>query len=642
MSDMAVFLEQFHWLRPLWLLALIPAVVLALLLWRQIQSAGHWRALIAPELLGYLVEGVDVRRRRWGVWGLLAAWSIAALALAGPTWEQRPMPVHAQQDALVIVLDLSPSMLASDVTPSRLTRARHKISDILQRVEGLTGLVAYADSAHVVTPLTDDVNTIRNLVPALHPHMMPLPGSNAEEALALAIDLLQRGGGEGGRVLLLTDGIVDSARADLYRQLDAGRVQLSVLGIGTADGAPLTDQRGSFVRDAQGNIVIPRLDEDALRQVAQYGGGRYHTLTSNDDDIEWLLSQPSSALADMRQLEREFDTWYDRGPWLVLLLLPIIVYAFRPGVLLALIFVSAMATTPQPSYAQGLDALWRNADQRGERLLREGQPERAAQTFEDPEWRGSAHYRAGNYEEAAAAFAQSDSPSAHYNRGNALARAGELEAALEAYEQALEQAPDMEDALANHELVSELLEQQQQDQQDGQNGDSEDQSDQGPQSDQSQDQNQNQDQNQDQSQDQQSDEPQSRQPNEEESRQPDEGESPEPDETENSEEDEGDPEAQDAEADDQPADSDETENETDSSTPETPEPSDSGQEQPLDETSDDKPLSDEEQQALEQWLRRVPDNPSGLLQRKFQYEAEQKQRERLRRQFNSQDNERRW
>src|SRR5690625_2817082 len=154
--------------------------------------------------------------------------------------------------------------------------------------------------------------------------MMPLPGSNAEEALALAIDLLQRGGGEGGRVLLLTDGIVDSARADLYRQLDAGRVQLSVLGIGTADGAPLTDQRGSFVRDAQGNIVIPRLDEDALRQVAQYGGGRYHTLTSNEDVIEWLLRMPSSSLADMGQLERAFETWCVRGQCMLLLIISLI------------------------------------------------------------------------------------------------------------------------------------------------------------------------------------------------------------------------------------------------------------------------------------------------------------------------------
>lgn len=617
--SVALFLEQFHWLRPLWLLALIPAVALTVLLWRQIQSAGHWRALIAPELLGYLVDGTDLRRRRCGLWGLLAAWVIATVALAGPTWEQRPMPVHTQQDALVIVLDLSPSMLATDVTPSRLARARHKISDILQRAEGLAGLVAYADSAHVVTPLTDDVNTIRNLVPALHPGMMPLPGSNTEEALALAIDLLQRGGGDGGRVLLLTDGIADSARADLYRQLDAARVQLSILGVGTADGAPLTDQQGSFVRDAQGNIVIPRLDEDALRQMARYGGGRYHTLSSTDDDIDWLLSQPSPALADMRQLEREFDTWYDRGPWLVLLLLPIIVYAFRPGVLLALMFVSILAATPQPSYAQGLEALWRNADQRGERLLKEGQPERAAQAFENPEWRGSAHYRAGNYAEAAAEFAQSDSPRAHYNRGNALARAGELEAALEAYEQALEQVPDMQDALANHELVSQLLEQQeqQQDQQDNQNGDSEDpsdSSDQEQQSDQDQEQNQDPDQ----------------------SQQTDQSQNPEQDETEQ--------EAQesDAEAEDQPSDTDETESEAEPSTPDTPEPSEDEQEQPLDLTPGDEPLSDEEQQALEQWLRRVPDNPSGLLQRKFQYETEQQQRERVRRQLNSENVEQRW
>jgi Ca-activated chloride channel homolog len=623
MSDLALFFEQFHWLRPLWLLALVPAILLAVLIWRQTQSAGNWRALIAPELLGYLMDGEHARRRRWGVWTVLCAWIIATLALAGPTWEQRPMPVHGQQDALVIVLNLSPSMLVEDVSPNRLTRARHKISDILQRAEGLTGLVAYADSAHVVTPLTDDVNTIRNLVPALHPNMMPLPGSNAEEALALAIELLQRGASNGGRVLFLTDGVSESAQTELFRRLDETNVQLSILGIGTPDGAPIPDERGGFVRNSQGNIVIPRLDEDRLRQIARHGRGRYHTITRSNEDVDWLLSQPSPALADFRQLEREFDTWYDRGPWLVLLLLPIIFYAFRPGVLLALVFVPLFMSAPQTSHAQGLASMWFNPDQRGERLLERGEPDRAAREFDDPEWRGTAHYRAGNYEAAAEAFAHSDHPRAHYNRGNALARAGQFEAALDAYDQALNRHPDMEDAIANRALVEQLL-QQQQEQQDGQNGDSQDQENQDQESQQPQDQDQQQDGHG--QEDQQDSQPQG---TEQQDSQPQDSQ----------------PDGQDQQDTDtdgqQQEETDQADGETEQPSPDTPDQPQAEEERQAEMAQEDT-LSDEERQALEQWLRRVPDNPSGLLQRKFQHQAEQQQRERLRRQADPQNREERW
>ncbi|MDQ2075618.1 VWA domain-containing protein [Marinimicrobium sp. ABcell2] len=620
MSEISLFFEQFHWLRPLWLLALVPAAILALLIWRQAHSAGNWHALIAPELLNYLVDGEHARRRRWGVWALLFAWMLAAVSLAGPTWEQRPMPVHGQQDAMVIVLDLSPSMLVEDVSPSRLARARLKIADMLQRAEGLTGLVAYAGSAHVVTPLTDDVNTIRNLVPALHPDMMPLPGSNAEEALAKAIELLNRGAANGGRVIFVTDGIAESAQADLFRQLDESNVQLSILGIGTPEGAPIPNERGGFTRDSQGNIVIPRLDEDQLRQVARHGGGRYHTMTRSDDDVEWLLSQASPALAEYRQLEREFDTWYDRGHWLVLLMLPVILYAFRPGVLLALVFLPVLIAAPQTSQAQGLEALWFNPDQRGERLLERGEPDQAAREFKNPEWRGTAHYRAGEYEAAAEAFAQSDTPRAHYNRGNALARAGQLEAALDAYDQALSHAPDMQDAIANRELVEQLLQQQeQQDSDESQNdGDS-----------------QNQDQ-QDQDQPQDGDQQDSQ---EQEGQQGSQGDDTQQDQQDGPDQQ---PPEQDEDAEGQEQDdTDQPEAEAEQQAPDTPEDEQTEEERQADLAQEDT-LSDEEKQALEQWLRRVPDNPSGLLRRKFQYQAEQQQRERLRRQADPQNREERW
>src|SRR5690606_4082420 len=141
-------------------------------------SGANWRREIAPDLLDHLLDHRGERRMRWPWWLAFAGWVLGCLALAGPTWEKLPQPVLQKRDALVVVLDLSLSMTVADVQPSRLQRARYKILDLLQRrTEGLTGLVAYAGDAHVVTPLTDDTATIANLVPALAPDMMPIYGS---------------------------------------------------------------------------------------------------------------------------------------------------------------------------------------------------------------------------------------------------------------------------------------------------------------------------------------------------------------------------------------------------------------------------------------------------------------------------------
>ena len=171
-------LEAFHWLRPLWLMAIAPALLLCGLLWRYQHKARQWGQLIAPQLLEHLIDPQTAGRKRNYLWGLLAAWILACLALAGPSWEKRPLPVHKNEDALVLALDLSPSMLAEDLKPSRLVRARMKITDILKRREdGFTALVAYATDAHVVSPLTDDTETIRSLLRACTPASCPAPAA---------------------------------------------------------------------------------------------------------------------------------------------------------------------------------------------------------------------------------------------------------------------------------------------------------------------------------------------------------------------------------------------------------------------------------------------------------------------------------
>ncbi|MDP5071458.1 MAG: VWA domain-containing protein, partial [Congregibacter sp.] len=202
------FLANFHFLRPYWLLLMLPCAVFGLLLWRQKGQEAGWSRIVAPELLEHLMSPVSLRRSRSGLPALLLAWAIAVLAAAGPSWQQLPQPVLQKQDALVLVVDLSYSMLATDLSPSRQDRVRRKLLDLLRdRREGLTALIAYAGDAHIVAPLTDDNPTIANLLPALTPEMMPLPGSNPVDAMERAIGLLDSAGVRRGRILLVTDGI---------------------------------------------------------------------------------------------------------------------------------------------------------------------------------------------------------------------------------------------------------------------------------------------------------------------------------------------------------------------------------------------------------------------------------------------------
>ena len=169
---------QPHLMRPEWLWAMLPALVLLLLLWRQRRNQGSWHAVIAPDLLPYLVGGSAASRSTNFLPLILCGWLLAAFAASGPSWQKIPQPIHQKQDALVLLLDLSYSMKSADLAPSRVDRARQKLLDLLRsRKEGQTGLIAYAGDAHIVTPLTDDTPTIANLLPALQPDMMPVPGS---------------------------------------------------------------------------------------------------------------------------------------------------------------------------------------------------------------------------------------------------------------------------------------------------------------------------------------------------------------------------------------------------------------------------------------------------------------------------------
>lgn len=618
---MQQFITNLHFLRPLWLLAIVPALLLAWLLWQQKRrSGGYWHRYIQADLLQHLLEQQLGRSSRWQLTGLVTAWLLACIALAGPSWERLPQTVHKSEAAVVILYDVSPSMVAQDIKPSRLQRAQYKLRDYLQqRQEGLTALIAYAGDAHVVSPLTDDTATIANLLPALHPGMMPMIGSNVERAVEKALELFTGAGIRQGEILLVTDGVVEEAIPEIKRLLANKHFILSVLGIGTTEGAPIPTGDGGFLRSRGNEIVIARLNRADLRHLSSALGGTYTELRHDNGDIEHLLAhtERQELLSQQRrEVERQFDTWRDNGRWLAVFLLPFALLAFRRGWLLTLgaIGLFGMAL-PEAAHAQSWQSLWLRGDQQGLQHLEQGQPEAAAEAFKSHDWRGSALYRAHDYDAAADAFAKGDTARDHYNRGNALAKGGHLHEALKAYDAALAQQPDFSDAVFNAELIRDLL--QQQAQQAGSGA-----SDQGKEQESA-------------SESSSAGDPQ-REPNDEESSagagEDDPEHQPQSGHQDGQNSDVNEQAAQEL-ADRQADDSGQDANGEQSSNSEL-EPA----EQPAEPAAPDMEGPDmdgpdaedrERQQALEQWLRQVPDDPSGLLRRKFEYEHRRNQQQRF-------------
>ncbi len=445
-------LATLHFLRPEWFYAFIPLVLLAILLLRRKLFSRNWSSIIDPKLMPHVLIGKPGKQSYVPVALLLIVGSLAILAEAGPVWQRLPQPVFKQQSALVIALDLSSSMNAEDVKPSRLQRAQFKLRDLLAlRKEGQTALIVYANAAFTVTPLTDDTNTIISMVPSLSTDMLPAQGNNTEVAILKSIELMKNAGVLNGDILLISDDINSSM--EIFSRAHQQGYSVSVLGIGTEDGAPIATSKGDFIKDDQGGIVISKMDTAKFIAAARQGGGRYSALTTDDSDIQYLLgaSDINKLKSNNKLTDLKTDTWHEQGPWLLLLVIPLAALAFRKGYIVVLMFF--ILPLPQPAQAISWDALWKNDNQRAAEELANNSPQAAADLFTNPQWQAAANYRAGRHEQAAQALQGIDTSDAHYNRGNALAKAGNLDAAISAYDEALRLNPNNEDARYNKELV---------------------------------------------------------------------------------------------------------------------------------------------------------------------------------------------
>ncbi|SED73207.1 Ca-activated chloride channel family protein [Pseudomonas frederiksbergensis] len=443
--------------RPWWLLLLPLLGWLLWQLWHRQKRAGRWQMILPPAFHAALLSGGNGRDSKlpWVILG--CAWVLTVLALIGPSWERVEQASQKPADPLVVVLELTPEMLATDVSPNRLEQSRRKLFDLLEnRSDAQTAIIVYSGSAHTLVPLSDDLSTSRNLLDALKPSLMPQVGHRADLAVTKALALLEQGALGEGRILLIGSTLTELERQGIQQALDGKSTQFLMIGIGTAEGAPITQEDGSFLKDDQGAILVPHLDEPSLKAFANDLDGRYTHARLDDADLRalGLLEGPRMLRNDGQTLR--LDTWADQGYWLLLPLLLLAACAGRRGWLFCLPLLFLL---PQPSYAFDFKDLWLRADQQGLILLKQKRPAEAAQHFEDRQWQGVARYEAGDYSGAAQRFAEGSDAHAHYNRGNALAKSGELEAALDAYDQALERQPDLRPALTNKALVESLLKQ---------------------------------------------------------------------------------------------------------------------------------------------------------------------------------------
>ena len=392
----------------------------------------------------------------------------------------------------------------------------------------------------------------------------------------MAISLLDDVESTDGRILLMTDGISGFDQEQLItEQVQDTNYELLVLGIGTEEGAPIRTSDGSFLTDETGAMVIPTLNKNVLQSLANRVNGRYHDIQLSDADLAYLLTE-NQLLNDeeLTEVEEEFDVWNEAGPFLLLLVLPLSALSFRRGWLFTAtgIIVINFSIPAKQAVAFEWRDLWKTKDQQAAEAYANENHELAAGLFEEAGWRGAANYRAKNYENAVASFSTSDTPDGHYNRGNALALAGNLPEAIAAYDIAIARDPEHSDAIFNKEVVERLLEEQESEQGENQEGENqENQSEQNSQSE-SQEQNQN-------------------------------------SENQDQESQEGNEEQQ--------------QNEQQNEAPEEQESSESNSEQNTPSESSNEEFED--QQALEQWLRRIEDDPGELLRRKFRYQYRQRQ-----------------
>ncbi len=459
MLDLGQF---FHFLRPEWLLTLLPIILLYGLLLRRQSAARQWKKFIASHLLQHLMIGTAQKRHVRPINLLLPVLILTALALAGPTWMQEPLPFTEDEAPLIIALDLSMEMNTVDIQPSRLERAKQKVRDLLaERAGARTALLAYAGSAHMILPLSDDAQILELYLDSLTPNIMPEQGKNAAEALALAEEMLSHEQAP-GTILFITNAIPEAAQPAFVAHSRDSLNAVMVLGVGTVQGGPIPTGRNRFRTDREGNRITSTLDREGLQVLSQEAGIYLTSVTVDDSDVRRLNGRIKRHLTEILS-EEDNTRWKDFGYFLLFPVAFLALFWYRRGwtiqwlsgvILVVLLFQPA----PVEAQTNGFLNLWLTADQQGRYHFEKGNYAEAAQCFEDPLWKGVAYYYSEDYQAAIQHFSRLETAESYFNLGNAFVHINDYKQAVASYDHALEIEPGLAEAEQNRKLVQALLE----------------------------------------------------------------------------------------------------------------------------------------------------------------------------------------
>ena len=425
--------QDFHFLRPYWLIGLILPVLIYLQSYSQQKAESAWSKVCDENLLDFLLIKSNGEKRKWPMISAVVAVLFLVVALAGPTWSKKSNPALSVENPVMIMLNMSGDMWQKDVSPSRIERAKYVIKDLVKTLKNTeSGLIVYSKEPFMITPLTEDAAIIDNLLPALEMNIMPENGDRLDRAIDLAVERMQEAALPSGNIVVLT--------ANVGERFDAA--------LESASKAAAAGYDVDIVNMSSQN-------NDKLKMVAEKGRGLY---ISYNKGLDLLIKKINDITAkEIKQSQNMQTVWNDMGWYFLWLPALLLLGYFRRGLLVIVVMFLL--------FGQPVQASWfLNDNQEALKNFKELNYGAAAEKFTDTQWKASAAYKSGDYDAAFKNFAKGNDVTALYNQGNALAKGGKIDEAIKKYEEVLQQKPDFEDAKFNLEYLKKQQKQNNQNQ----------------------------------------------------------------------------------------------------------------------------------------------------------------------------------
>ncbi len=460
--------DNFHFLRPEFLYGLIGVAVVLILGFFGFRDEEKWKKSIAPHLRPYVIQKGSLAFRRNMHILLSLSLAIGCLGLAGPTWNEIEVPGKILETPVVIALDMSQSMMATDIKPNRLERAKFKISDLLDaNPKARVALVGYTSTAHTIVPLCSDYNIITSHLEGLSPKILPFSGTDVQTALDLTDSITQISDAP-SKLILITDELDEGLFKAVQKYVAQGNRSVELIPMNTVNGAQIPKPNSKyFYQDGNGNPVFSKLDASVLKKLSFIDGIRVNQLTLDNSDMVHLADVIGQSVSFQEEAKKKENNWVDRGMLLAIPLAILILFWFRKGLVIYSLFIlvgfsscDLVKEKIQDKETMTWEDLWYTKDYQGQKLEEEGKDQEAGDTYEDPMRKGVAYYKAGNYEAAIDAFGKDTTAQGAYNLGLAYYKNGDYAAAQMAFGEAAELNPELKDAANNYEMLGHLIDDQ--------------------------------------------------------------------------------------------------------------------------------------------------------------------------------------